>query len=593
MIAPMEKITILIFHKAKDDFLHSLQELGVVHISQDIKKRPHEGLREIKSSIDRADAFLKAAKKTSFTKSSSLGGEKQSALSVIGEYENINRIITAARDELDKADRQIRNLAPWGDFSRESMEKIRLSGLCVRFFITPVKNFASCVVDENICAFEISRDRTYVYFVVFEKERIVKLDCDEFFYPDLDLKTLQDKARVLTETITENEKRLFALFSKGAVIETYCNEQKSGLNYVTVSSNLTSAAEDTVYIINGWLPQNAKIKVQAWLDEKDVYAYFSKPRVEDDVPILLQNNRFAKLFEPITRMFSLPNYTEFDLTAFFAPFFTLFFGFCLGDAGYGLMILLLCAILWKKAAQDKRPFLTLGAVFGISTFLFGLISGNLFGIELIKIDFMKNVVLLSQDQLFYLSLKIGIVQIFFGLFLKAFSKMRQFGFMASLSSWGWLIMLTGVLPLVLAFLSDAAAPKWGVWASLIGLTLILLFNDLKANIFLRLGKGVWELYGGLTGFLGDVLSYVRLFALGISGAILGLVVNEIGMQLRTIPFIGYLLTFVFLIVGHTANFLLSGLSSFVHPLRLTFVEFYKNVGFEGGGKAYSPFRQIK
>ncbi len=592
MIAPMEKITILVFHKAKEDFLNSLQELGVVHISQDMKKGLPDELKETKSRIDRADAFLKAAKKASKYESFAAEAEEKSAESVIQEYENIKQAITDARDKSDKIDRQIRNLAPWGDFSRESIEKIRRSGLRVRFFISPVKNFSSCGINENICAFEISRDKTYVYFVVFEKEEVVKLNCDEFFYPDCDLKTLQDELRVINDSLAENEKKLSILFSQSAVVATYCNEQKSGLNYATVSSNLASAAEESVYIINGWLPQEAKMKIEAMLDDKDVYYYFSKPTANDNVPILLKNNRFARLFEPITKMFSLPNYAELDLTAFFAPFFTLFFGFCLGDAGYGLMILILCAILRKKVAKDKRPFLALGAIFGFSTFLFGFVSGNLFGVELVKIDFMKNIVLLNQDQLFYLSLKIGIVQIFFGLFLRVVSKTRQFGFMASLSTWGWLIMLTGVLPVVLAFLANEPFPKWAVWTSMTGFTLILLFNDLKANIFVRLGKGLWELYGGLTGFLGDVLSYVRLFALGISGAILGLVVNEIGMQFRAIPYIGYFITFAFLIVGHSANFLLSGLSSFVHPLRLTFVEFYKNVGFEGGGKAYSPFKKI-
>lgn len=165
--------------------------------------------------------------------------------------------------------------------------------------------------------------------------------------------------------------------------------------------------------------------------------------------------------------------------------------------------------------------------------------------------------------------------------------------MASLSTWGWLLMLTGVLPWTLAFLGKEVSPMWANYCIIAGLILILLFNDLKANIFKRVGKGLWELYCGLTGFLGDVLSYVRLFALGISGAILGLVVNEIGMQFRAIPYIGYFITFAFLIIGHTANLLLSGLSSFVHPLRLTFVEFYKNAGFEGGGRAYIPFKNVK
>ena len=122
-----------------------------------------------------------------------------------------------------------------------------------------------------------------------------------------------------------------------------------------------------------------------------------------------------------------------------------------------------------------------------------------------------------------------------------------------------------------------------------GVFLILFFNDLKSNIFIRFGKGLWELYG-ITGIVGDVLSYVRIFALGLASSIFGFVINDMGMQIREIPWIGYIIAFVFLIIGHTANLLLSSLSSFVHPLRLTFVEFYKNAGFAGGGKAYKPFR---
>jgi len=128
----------------------------------------------------------------------------------------------------------------------------------------------------------------------------------------------------------------------------------------------------------------------------------------------------------------------------------------------------------------------------------------------------------------------------------------------------------------------------------VGIVLILFFNDLKANIFLRIGKGVWELYN-ITGIFGDLLSYVRLFALGLSGGVLGIVVNQLAGQLLGIPVLGIILYALFLLVGHTGVLLLSALGAFVHPMRLTFVEFYKNAGFTGGGKAYKPLaaRKIK
>ena len=593
MITPMEKVTILVFHKVKEEFLRSLQALGLLHISQE-KKDTDEQLRTMESEIRRCESFLKAVKKSKDPVPAAIKQEElkgKSGFYFVELFEQLKSEISQLTDDLEKTEKEIRNLSPWGEFDRKAIEKLNAKGVKVRFFITPIKKFNLAEIDENVCAYEISRDKTYVYFVVFEKGQAVNIDCDEFFYPSLDIKTLEAKSAALAKGIQDKNSRLINLFAFHEQVQDYFNAQKTKLNYLLVSNSLPQAAQDKVFIINGWLPKQKKAEIEAFLEPTDTYFYFSRPEPGDDVPVMLKNNWFSRLFEPITKMFALPQYTEMDLTAFFAPFFTLFFGFCLGDAGYGLIILLACAVFWKKTAKAYRPFLTLGAVFGLSTFLFGIISGNLFGIELVKIDFIRKFVLFDQDQLFYLALKIGVVQIFFGLFLKAVSKIRQFGFLRSISTWGWLAMLGGVLPLVLASLDNKTAPVWAKYSVLTGFVLILLFNDLKANIFVRVGKGLWELYGGLTGFLGDVLSYVRLFALGISGAILGLVVNEIGMEFRSIPYIGFFVTFVFLVVGHTANLLLSGLSSFVHPLRLTFVEFYKNAGFEGGGKAYTPFRK--
>ncbi|MBU1045037.1 MAG: hypothetical protein KJ915_11640 [Candidatus Omnitrophica bacterium] len=595
MIAPMEKVTVFIFHKIKEDFLAALQSLGLLHITQE-KKDADQQLKLIQSEIMRCELFLKAAKKI---KEGLVSGQlpnefkAKQDFELVELFEKIKLELTEATDNLEKTEKEIRNLAPWGEFERKAIERLNSSGVKVRFFISPIKKFSLDDLDESICAHEISRDKTYVYFVVFEKDQQIKLDCDEFFYPAVSIQALEQQALELSKQIEEKNKLILMISAENKQVQDYSNQQKTRLNYLLVSNNLAHAAEEKVFIINGWLPRQQKADMEQFLEKQDVYFYFSQPESGEDVPVLLKNNWFSKLFEPITKMFALPQYSEMDLTAFFAPFFTLFFGFCLGDAGYGLIILVICAIFWKRVSIEQRPFLTLGAVFGLSTFLFGLVSGNLFGVDLVKIDIFKNFVLLNQDQLFYLSLKIGIVQIFFGLVLKAINKFRQFGFSASISTWGWLVLLTGILPWVLAFLANKPSAVWANYCMLTGFVLILFFNDLKANIFVRVGKGLWELYGGLTGFLGDVLSYVRLFALGISGAILGLVVNEIGMQFRAIPYIGFFITFVFLVVGHTANLLLCGLSSFVHPLRLTFVEFYKNAGFEGGGRAYLPFKNVK
>jgi V/A-type H+-transporting ATPase subunit I len=124
----------------------------------------------------------------------------------------------------------------------------------------------------------------------------------------------------------------------------------------------------------------------------------------------------------------------------------------------------------------------------------------------------------------------------------------------------------------------------------IGAVCIFLLNDLKRNPLFNVGAGVWDAYNMASGLLGDILSYVRLFALGISGAVLGLVFNDLAVKMSPdIPVVGFLVTLIILIFGHSMTFFMSALGAFVHPMRLTFVEFYKNAGFEGGGKKYKPF----
>jgi V/A-type H+-transporting ATPase subunit I len=591
MIVPMEKITVLIFHKAKEAFLAALQAKGVVHIVLGKPDLSPGVLRDISQTIERCSRLLNDAAQYKRSGApvmaspvgSGEGHGERDLLSQLERYETARRALAQIDDRLEKLERELRNLAPWGTFDINSIKKLNEIGVSVRFFIVPIKKFKECE-REDLISEEIARDKTYVYFVVFERGHKVELDCDEFFYPDTDIGKLKQQDASLQQEKQEQVRVLEMIYSRKQEVKEYCRRKETELAFLTITHNLPAAAEESVYILNGWLPRSLKKELECFLEGEDVYSYFSKPQLGEAVPVLLSNNRFSRLFEPITKLFDLPHYTEFDLTAFFAPFFTLFFGFCLGDAGYGLIILAVSLVARSKVSREQRPITVLLSIFGVSTFLFGLITGNFFGIDLSKISQIKKIVVFDQNQLFNLALLLGLVQIFFGMFLKAVSRIRQFGYMAALSTFGWIILLSGILGMSFSKLSI-----WGVYA---GMGLILLFNDLKANIFVRLGKGVWELYG-ITGIFGDVLSYIRLFALSVSGSILGFVINDIALQFRSIPYIGFLLTFLILVIGHTGNLLLSMLSSFVHPLRLTFVEFYKNAGFEGGGKAYTPFRQIR
>ena len=275
----------------------------------------------------------------------------------------------------------------------------------------------------------------------------------------------------------------------------------------------------------------------------------------------------------------------------------LFFGFCLGDAGYGLIFIAGAAICKLKAGKSVRPYLSLLQYLGIATVLFGIISGTFFGINLIEteISWLENFkgIFLDPNGMFRLALVLGAVQIIFGLFIRIANQTKQFGFRYALSTLGWLIIIFGSIAFAVTEKKGIPGFEYPLYMMLMaGTVLILFFSDPKAGLLSRFGKGVWDIYATVTGVFGDILSYIRLFALGLSSAILGFVINDIGIQiLESSPVIGPVLFVIFLLLGHTLNILISSLGSFVHPMRLTFVEFYKNARFTGGGEAYKPFRK--
>jgi V/A-type H+-transporting ATPase subunit I len=369
--------------------------------------------------------------------------------------------------------------------------------------------------------------------------------------------------------------------------------------YKVLEMHTLSEGEGKIKILEGWVPESEQAKLVNYLDKKDILYSNRFPTSGEETPVQLVNGKYAKLFEPIGNLFSLPKYAELDLTVYFAPFFMLFFGFCLGDAGYGIAMFTASTIYKRFASKKLKAYLTLGQYFGAATFIMGILFGNFFGIELGKVAFLSglNPLFLDSSKIFMLSLIIGGVQILFGLGIKAANQMRQSGFLFALGSIGWIVLIMNFV--LFSFIIDKNSPvsesleiiKKGVYIA--SALLVLLFTDPAAKIHIRFASGLWNFYSTITGIFGDLLSYIRLFALGLSSSILGLVVNKMAIAFGEISLIGPILFILIIVFGHVGNLAISSLGAFVHPLRLTLVEFYKNAGFTGGGKKYNPFSKYQ
>ncbi|MCK5760915.1 MAG: V-type ATP synthase subunit I, partial [Candidatus Delongbacteria bacterium] len=596
----------LIYHREYAKFLNDIQDIGVVHVIEKTDEVADE-IRNKLQLIKRIEHTVKNLKTRCQEPK-----EVDKALDPMELMEDIEKLHLEIDQNTQKChvlNKELHSLQPWGDFSLDSVKKLSEADIDVKFYVCSEKAF-----DEewlNNYAIEIISKANNVYFVLFaKKDEEIDIKVDEFKLPESSMSELKVDIQKIHDQIELDKEQLDKHAEENiSTLINFKNDIENKKEFEQIEVQAYDEADGKLKVVEGWIPKTQSAEMIEYLEKNNTLFLEGEPTEEEiaKVPIMIKNNWFAAMFEPIGKLFSLPSYTEIDLTMFFAPFFMLFFGFCLGDTGYGLVIVLAMTILKFKVDKEFKPFLTLGQFLGVMTMIMGTIGGTFFGMDLKIIDWKFKDMFLDSNAMFWLALGLGVVQILFGMIVKAANAKRQNGWMYTISTFGWMLLLLSLLGMsVSAILGYLGMSEEAVAAityletiagvagktALVGVAMILLFNDPKANIFVRIGKGLWELYD-ITGLFGDILSYIRLFALGVSSAILGLVINSIAMEFLNIPYVGWIIMIVFLLIGHTGNILLSGLGSLVHPMRLTFVEFYKNAGWTGGGKEYKPFVKKK
>lgn len=594
MIVPMQKYSFLIYHKEYKDFLKELQELGVLHVVEkdNIKKAEDDVKHQFVSDIDSLIQFLQKRQIAE-----GVDSNDKDVLKLVEDVKQKQKDLAALQQELDAAYKELEIAKPWGEFSMDSIQKLKEQDIYLRFFIGSKKKFEE-LLQSNLPVEMISENNGKVYFILVQDGvEEITIDAEEVNIPGYGMTEIENTIKELECKIDQINEAFDAYAASSIPLLERCKQENIQLLKINeVVSNTSFELEEKLMVLEGWVPETCKTEVDEFVKRTKVLHYIDQASLKDKVPILLKNNRFSKLFEPVGAMFSLPSYSELDLTVFFAPFFMLFFGFCLGDAGYGLLFVIGAGLYKFKAKNEVKPFLSLIQLLGVATIVFGTISGTLFGVNLIETEIPViaeyKSLFLNPDKMFNLALVLGGIQIIYGLFIKAANQIKQYGFVYSLATFGWLITILGGLAYAVLTGTDIISENSVLLYSIlsIGGFFILFFSDPEVNVFSRIGKGVWDVYSTVTGIFGDLLSYIRLFALGLSSAILGFVINDIAMQiLGSSKILGPVFFVIFLLIGHTLNILISSLGSFVHPMRLTFVEFYKNAGFQGGGEGYKPF----
>lgn len=584
MITQMKKYTFLVFHRDYEPFLTQLRDLGVVHITLKAAGLI-ENDEKLQAALQHEDELRHLLKQ---------GAPDQ----LIQELANIKQSIEDAKNAAAQ-------VAVWGDFDTERIDALSKAGYTLRFYSCGANAY------QEKWGIKVSEKEGKTYFVTINENN----ENDAALENDATLLPAPEKSAAQYMQEVEHLKGLMA--AANARIEAWqlanledikeqLKEARQNIDWQRVTLSTDKLAEGSLCLFEGFCPIDKEAELNAMLSAAEVYYEETDPAKEDATPIKLRNNKFTQLFECLTGMYGWPNYHEFDPTPILGPFFLLFFAICMGDCGYGFLLMLLGWMIAKGKLKIDM-FEGLGPiifVLGVGTAVVGFFLGTFFGIDMYNAswvpDALKSVMIkgevMGYDIQMVMAICIGIFHICLAMTIKAVTYTLRDGFRATVSTWGWLLLIVGTIAtliVTMTFSLPAEVTKWTlITIGSISALGIYIFNTPGRNPLINIGSGLWDTYNMATGILGDTLSYIRLYALGLAGGMLGGAFNNLaGMLLGDDPTWQWIPFVLIVVFGHVLNLAMSALGAFVHPLRLSFVEYFKNAGYEGNGALYQPFKK--
>ena len=628
-IAKLKRVQILAHTDLKQDLLASLQEEGFIHIdacdcaemglaapapasahdrddldhtifrlSQALEFLEQFGDRRRSRRLFKARPEIQSAQRKDVL--------KNDYVSLMGRIEALKAERNELLAEASFLAKEMELLSPLQnlDIPIKSIAGTRITE--VRFGSLPanrLRELEAWEEDRAVCVYSTQSIKRDVYvFLIFLKDEAADLDqslkelaFDPFYFTgsmldkigpkdmvkDLSL-NMQRRQQELENDLVDLDQAVQALTAHEQVLmqvyDVLVNERE-----MLVSSQMLGQTEKVLYLA-GWV-RSADVtaleeKLKPYYDL--VECTFRSPLPEEDPPVVLENPKAGQPFELVTRLYGLPRKGTLDPTPFLIPFFFLFVGLTVSEAGYGLLVTVLSLLyLWMgKPKGGIRQFLILLAILGGANVIIGTLVGGWFGFPIRQLLILDPL----QDPVSFLilALALGFIQVWFGTFLKMVSLLKQKEYsQAFFVQGGWLLLLPGLVLYVLT-----KGTLWGI-ITLVGVGGIVFFASPSRNPLARFFGGLYGLYD-ISGYLSDILSYSRLLALGLATSVIAMVVNTLCETALGIPWVGWLFAGLIFVGGHLFNLGISFLGGFVHSMRLQFVEFFSKF-FQSGGKPFKPF----
>jgi len=586
MIVKMKRFTFIGPSGEKDGFVRRLQDLGVTHIAL-----PAEAIEpaQISKELQRVSEIRRFLARLAAKGSESEGS---------GDYSRI----CSRKEELEKREQELLNqlnilnkeqdlLEPWGDFEPEDIKFLRSRGLNIGFYKMTNRAFDRLQSEGLFCHIARRTEGNTIFMSISSKP--MDLNVPEERLPAKSLSAVDQEIDACMEELSGIKKEYKELADKVSILTEAEISLKDDYEYRKVLLNTESALDDKVFILNCWSPVREDELIKG-IGEGFAFGHFCEdPEPADKVPILLSNKPAFDSGEDLIRIYSYPSHRDFDPSGIVLYAFAVLYGLIIGDAGYGLVYLALTGLLhWKVKSRSPLwiRFRRLSYMLACAVIFWGIISGSYFGILLDAENPLNKVMFINMNtkeglnKAMLFSIILGMIHLSIALGIKFYRS-------HNLAHIGWIIVMWSGYALIYSKKILGVDNPAAMYIFTAGLIIVVLFISDSRNPLVRISMGLYNGGFGLVQLFSDILSYLRVFALGLATMYMCQTFNMLaGMPYNSLPYIGFVPAVFILIFGHGINLSLGIMGGVVHGLRLNFLEWYRWC-FEGDGMAFRPFKR--
>lgn len=642
MIEPMKKVSIVLLNKEKQEALKKLRKLGLVHLEKiEGSSEKLNAFKEYTNNANLSESVLGEIKipKKEKQNQSSLENEKVISLcsQIVAKTERKKQLM----EEISSDATELERFANWGSVSLEDFEYLNQKNIQLKLYEIPAEKYAE--IDNDIQTILVNNDKKTVRFLIVNggEGRPEKLmpQAFEVPFPRMSTKFLEEEIKKDEQEIVQIETFFKENIKYLDSIKKFKKDLEKDIEFENVNAGMQNEGETETSLawISGFVP-SADIQklIDSCKQNNWALAYEDAQRDDSEVPTKLKNNKFVSLIYPLTDFLgTVPGYNEYDISGWFLLFFTIFFGMIFGDGGYGLLVSIVSLLLIVKSKIAKKPvqpLLMLALLVGGATVVWGIVTCTWFGIPVENLpQWLKNISIplvsnaysekiwqpfwvtqegvgLTKDQnLQIFCFALALIQLSIAHIKAAKRNIVEKNPLKALGDVGSLLQLVGMFWIVLSMvvnskvfvmlgnIGDIPVGKIEVSLIAVGFVMSFIFSNYDGNIgksILESCKNIISVLLGVVNVFSDIVSYIRLWAVGLAGAAISDTVNTMAG-----PILGHAILFIaaiaLLVFGHGLNMVLNLLSVIVHGVRLNTLEFSTHLGVSWSGKKYEPFSENK